>query len=378
VVMVLENNGYPHDIRVRNEAEALVRAGHAVTVIAPREPGQIRREIVGGVAVRRVRIPAADGSVTGILREYAVAHVTLTAAAIGALVRGADVVHLHNPPDTLFVIGLVARALRRRVVFDLHDLAPELFAAKFGSGPVERLLVGAQVAAMRTAHHVVTTNETQRDLALARGRKAPSAVSVVRNGPRRETLGVRHVPRPGALADPRLVYVGTLDVQDGVLELPELLGAPRLAGAHLTVVGDGPARRQLEAALADRRMTDRVTFTGRIPHARVPELIAAADIAIDPAPATPLNHGSTMIKIAEYLAAGTPVVAYGLEETARTALGAALLAPGGDAGAFTDRVAELAADPALRAELARAAGARAEALVWEHSEAVLRGLYATL
>ena len=38
--MLLENNPYPQDVRVRNEAEALAAAGHAVTVLAPRAPGQ--------------------------------------------------------------------------------------------------------------------------------------------------------------------------------------------------------------------------------------------------------------------------------------------------------------------------------------------------
>jgi uncharacterized protein (DUF1697 family) len=44
--MLLENNLYPDDIRVRAEARSLVAAGYAVRVIAPRGRGEPAREVV--------------------------------------------------------------------------------------------------------------------------------------------------------------------------------------------------------------------------------------------------------------------------------------------------------------------------------------------
>ena len=292
--------------------------------------------------------------------------------------RSTTVVHIHNPPDTLFASGMLARLLGRRVVYDLHDLAPELFAAKFGSRKVEAVLVGAQRLAMWTASRVVVTNETQRELAIERGRVARDHVALVRNGPRRATLEIGDAPRPGALEEPRLVFVGALDVQDGVLELADLLTHPGLSRATLTVIGDGPSRPDLERRAAELGVADRLVLTGRVEHARVPALIAEADIAVDPAPGTPLNHGSTMIKVSEYLAAGRPVVAYDLRETRRTAGEAALYAPCGDPGAFAALVASLAADGALRERQHQSARKRAPELVWEHSAPALVALYAGL
>src|SRR5256885_17268262 len=115
--MLLENNPYPHDIRVRREAEALVAAGHRVTVVAPRGEGQSKRELVRGVRVRRFRLREGSG-IVGLLAEYAVAHCALFLAAARELARGCDVVHLHNPPDTLFPVGILARAMGRKVVYD--------------------------------------------------------------------------------------------------------------------------------------------------------------------------------------------------------------------------------------------------------------------
>ena len=103
ITMLLENNPYPHDVRVRSEAESLARAGHHVTVVAPRGRGQSRREAVRGVDVIRFRLP--DGSSRGALGfavEYGIAVLALHLAAVRELARGATVLHMHNPPDVLF------------------------------------------------------------------------------------------------------------------------------------------------------------------------------------------------------------------------------------------------------------------------------------
>ena len=201
---------------------------------------------------------------------------------------------------------------------------------------------------------------------------------VVRNGPRRDTLVPSARTRDGLLAEPRLIYVGELGPQDGVLGLPEMLSRPSLAGARLTIVGDGSCRAELERRLGAAGLAERVQITGYLPHARVPELLSEADIAIDPAPASEFNQLSTMAKIAEYLAAGLPVVAFDLLETRRTAGDGAAYAPAGDLAAFAEEVAGLAADPTRRASLARAGRARAEQLVWERSEAALLAAYSSL
>jgi glycosyltransferase involved in cell wall biosynthesis len=110
----------------------------------------------------------------------------------------------------------------------------------------------------------------------------------------------------------------------------------------------------------------------------VPGLLARADVCVDPAPCNELNHRSTMIKVAEYMAAGKPIVAFDLRETRRTAGGAALYAPCGDVEGFAERIREIAGSQELRLELAGAAQARLPQLLWEHSAAALVGAYGRL
>jgi glycosyltransferase involved in cell wall biosynthesis len=379
VVMLLENNPYPQDTRVRNEAESLVEAGFRVTVVAPRGRAQTASGWVNGVEVCRYRTLWAGRSPLSYVAEYAIAHLQLIARALVALAQGARVLHFHGPPDTLFLAGVFARIARREVVFDLHDSGPELFIAKFGaSASALRALRAAQRQAIRCSSHVVVTNESQRELVHRRSDRATADVSVVRNGPRGREFGEPPPPRQGRLTAPRLVYVGALDTQDGVLELSQLLAAPGLVNATLTIVGDGPLRAELLARCRQQGVERRVTFTGQVPHAEIPRLIAEADIGLDPAPGSELNHGSTMIKVVEYMGAGRPLVAYELRETRRSAGEAALYAPCGDAGAFAKYVAQLADDGERRTQMGDLARRRALGLGWERQAEVLCDVYARL
>jgi glycosyltransferase involved in cell wall biosynthesis len=382
VAMLLENSPYPQDVRVRGEAESLVRAGHEVTVVAPRASGQARGERLGGVRVRRFRLPETPATPLGFVLEYAVANLMLHLAGVAELIRGARVVHLHNPPDTLFGVGFLARLLGRDTVFDHHDLAPELFQAKFGDPRVAAVLRRLERLSMRSATLVLAANESHRELARSRGGVAAERIVVVRNGPPARAFERAGEGRGGRLEAPRLLFLGCMESQDGVdelLPLLELLASNHdLPEAHLTLVGEGSRRPPLEAQAARRGLSERVRFTGRVPHSEVPTLLAEADVCLDPAPCTELNHRSTMIKIAEYMAARRAVVAYPLLETRRTAGEAIAYAECGDLASFAGKVAALAREPERRASLANRGRDRARSLGWDASEKQLLAAYARL
>jgi glycosyltransferase involved in cell wall biosynthesis len=381
--MLLENNPYPQDVRVRAEAESLARAGHEVTVVAPRAEHQPRRERVNGVRVTRFALVDGSGrGVPGFVLEYALAALALHLAAARELARGATVLHLHNPPDILFAAGALYRLAGRTVVFDHHDLFPETVQVKFSSRVAERLAAACQRMTFAVADHVLATNESYGEVARERGGKRADEVTIVRNGPPSAWTRLPVPEREGTLKPIQLVYLGAISAQDGVEGLApvlaRLVGGTTPVDVQLTIVGDGDGRGTVEQALAAHGVAERVTFTGRVAPGRVPELLAAADVCVDPAPPTDVNERSTMTKIAEYLALGKPVVAYDLLEARRTAAGAALLVERGDVDAFAQAIARLARDPALRSQLARAARLRAAALTWEHSERALLSAYEAL
>lgn len=85
------------------------------------------------------------------------------------------------------------------------------------------------------------------------------------------------------------------------------LVADRVQGAclHLLIVGDGPARESLLAQARRRGVADRVTITGIVDRDRVPEYVAAFDIALQPS----VVPYASPLKLFEYLAMGRAIVA---------------------------------------------------------------------
>src|ERR1700730_13771806 len=57
ILMLLENQPYPQDHRVRREATALAAAGYRVSVICPSSAGQCWRESVDDVRIFSLTIP---------------------------------------------------------------------------------------------------------------------------------------------------------------------------------------------------------------------------------------------------------------------------------------------------------------------------------
>lgn len=366
IVMLLANCTYPEDGRARREAGTLVEAGYAVTVICPRGPGQPRHDTVGGVRVRRYRLPTPPGAV-----GYVVEHVWAVLASLVLSLRlargeGFDVVHAHNPPDLLVLVGAVHQRLGRRFVYDHHDLAPDLYLARFGersSRRVHRALRWLEAWCCRAADHVIASNESYAEVERSRHGVPDDRITVVRNGP--ELARLRPQPPDPDLragADLVVTFVGVIGPQDGVDHLLRAVAAldPARRGVRCLIVGDGDAVPGLRRLAAHLGLGDAVTFVGTVPFDDVARYIASADICVEPAPSNPYNERSTMIKIMEYLALERPVVAFDLAENRRTAGDCALYARANDDASLAEMLAVLADDPALRQRLGRAGRQRME------------------
>src|SRR5688572_29242251 len=132
VLLLVENNAYPFDVRVRREALALHGAGFRVFVISPRGKGQAWTENVNGVDVFRFPAPPGGSGLISYVLEFGYATFAMFVLTCWVAIRhGFDVIHAANPPDTLFVIGAVFKLFGKRFVFDHHDLAPETYLSRF-------------------------------------------------------------------------------------------------------------------------------------------------------------------------------------------------------------------------------------------------------
>lgn len=388
VLMLLENSPYPQDDRVRREARTLQEAGHIVTVVAPRANGQRRRETVDGVGV--LRYPAARGGngLLGYLWEYGWSMFATLALTIRMLARpGFDVVHAHNPPDLFVLIALLLKPFGKKFVFDVHDLGPELYDARFngnGRRSVRALLVQCERLSSRVANQIIVTNESYRDVVRSRHGVGDERITTVRNGPDPGRIHpVAPDPRLREGASVLLGYVGVTGHQDGLdyllRALSILTGELEVKGVRCYVMGDGEAMRSLRALSSSLGLEDVVSFTGWLDDVELRRHLSSIDIGVVPDPSNDYNDRSTMLKVAEYMAMGKPVVAFDLPEHRVTAADTALYARPNDERDFALRLQQLITDAALRLSMGSRARERVrDQLEWRHSAPQLLASYARL
>ena len=374
ILMLLENNPYPQDGRVRREATALVEAGYRVSVIAPSKPGQARRETVSGVNVLRYGAPPDGDGVLGYLREYGVALFWAFWLAMRLWRRDRfDVIHAHNPPDLYVLVGLLFRLFGVRFVFDHHDLSPEMYVAHGGGGLLLWLLRWFERLTLRTADHVISTNESYKQVAIERGARAAESVTVVRNGP--DLARVRRVAPDPALRDKGhlIGYVGEMGAHDGVNYLLRALHHLRYemgrTDFQAVLIGTGPSWEALRDLSAELKLDDHVNLTGFVSDEDLIRYLNSAEICVDPDPANPFNDRSTMIKMTEYMALGKPVVCFDLTEHRRTAGEAAIYVADNSIEQFATALVELMDDPERREQMGKLARRRAETRLAWHLQA---------
>jgi glycosyltransferase involved in cell wall biosynthesis len=296
--------------------------------------------------------------------------------------RGFDVVHACNPPDLLLLAALPLKLRGARLIFDQHDLVPELYECRFGRGGLlYRFARLAERLTFRLADVVISPNESYRRLALRRGGKRPEDVFVVRNAPETTRLhpqdgdpdlrrGRRHL----------LAYVGVMGPQDGLDLAVNALGHLRRLRDdwHAVFVGDGDVLEHVRGLAGSVGVADRVEFPGFLhDDAGVRRVLASADVCLAPEPKNALNDASTMIKIAEYMAMERPIVAFDLAESRVTAGRAAVYAEPNDPSSFARCIDGLLDDPERRATMGAVGRDRVEnGLAWEHSQRRLLDAYA--
>jgi colanic acid biosynthesis glycosyl transferase WcaI len=361
-------------------AEALAKAGHAVTVLCARpyypqwqvDPafrgGRLRPCAENGVRVVRlpIYVPRRPDGPRRVLH-----HLSFAAALCPAVVAEA----WRSRPDVVVAIApsllsttvarMAARLLRARLWLHVQDFevgaafATGLLASK---GALARLAHGFERWALRADR--VSTICAPMCAGLARRGVASDRIVELRNWA--EVDDIRPLAAPSAyrqdwgIERPHVaVYSGTLANKQGI-ELV-IAAARRLRHRRdlaFVICGEGPRRDALVAAAAG---LDNLWFHPLHPRERLSELLGLASVHLLPqiAGAADLLLPS---KLTNMLASGRPVVAAAAQGTAlaREVEGCGLVVEPGDDARFAAAITCLIDDPALRARLGATARVRAE------------------
>jgi glycosyltransferase involved in cell wall biosynthesis len=386
IVMAVANNTYPADVRVRNEAQTLAGAGHELTVIAPQGNNQSRLEIVNGVRVVRYPAPPDGRGVLTYAVEFIYVTLATTLAVLFVWMRyGLDVLHVHNPPDTLFFASLLPKLFGKKLVYDHHDLAPELYLTKFdkSGGLVYRVLLLLERLSCQTANRVIVVNYSYLLNDAERNGVKPQHITIVRNAPpMRHTEAVEPDAEISNRAQTVVGYLGHIAHQDGVDHLLKALYHAQTDCGYddwyAVIIGPVDDANPLTHLAQELGITAKLWFTGYRPEAEWRRLLASTDICFVPDPANQLNNKSTMIKMMDYMALGKPIVAYDLRENQVSAGDAALYARASDPQDMARQFVQLAENAVLREQLGAIGKQRIrESLAWEYSAKNLLNLYAS-
>jgi glycosyltransferase involved in cell wall biosynthesis len=385
VLVIVQNLPVPLDRRVWLESQALVAGGYGVSVICPAGPGDAAYEELDGVRIHRYRPPRQARGLAGFVWEFAYCWLRTALLSLKVLRRdGFDAIQACNPPDTYWLLARLYRLTGKKFVFDHHDLCPEVYDARFGGAGrslVRRALLALERASVRSADHLVSTNESYQRVVTGRAGIPLERTTVVRSGPDTRRL-YPQAPEPELKAGRThlCVYLGVMGPQDGVDLIVRaadvLVNQMDRTDCHFALLGFGDCLPELEDLTTRLGLDGWVTFPGRADDAMIRRWLSTADIGLSPDPKTPFNELSTMNKTLEYMAFGLPVVAVDLTETRVSAGDAADYVHEEGPEAFAKAICALLDDPGRRRVMGEIGAARIrDHLGWSHQAAAYVGVY---
>ena len=385
ILIIVENLTMPLDRRVWTEAQTLRDAGYTVSVICPKAGEYTKSyEVLDGIHVFRHPQPFEADGAFGYALEYANALFWEFVLSIWVWFKvGFDVVQACNPPDLIFIVGGFWKYLfGKPFIFDHHDINPELFEAKFSKrGVFHSLLKVFERWTFKTADVSLATNETFKEIAVARGGMDSSRVYVVRSVP--DLSKFRRISPSTTLKNDRkylIGYVGVMGAQDGVdlliQAMADVVHGQGRQDIQCAIVGSGTELERLKAMAQDFGVNDYVTFTGFLSGTDLLAAYSTFDVGVIPDPKNSYNDKISMNKVFEYMAMGIGFVQFDLIEGRRAAGESSLYAADNNPLDLSNKLLQLVDDRELRGRLGSIGMERARALLnWDNERIRLLNAY---
>lgn len=336
------------EIQLERLLPHLEARGVSATVLTRAVASEPRSEAIAGGRIRRTRVAGRSPA----------ASVSFVLGAFGYLVRrrrSVDLVHAHGAFSEGTIV-LLARLLGLPGLVKVLRTGEQGDFEVLATKPLGKLRTRLLA---RTASFVALSDEAVeelRELGVRRDRifEIPNGVDVAEFRPASDAARADLRRRLGLPDGPLAVYAGRLIEVKGVETV--LRALPWVPQLSFLVVGEGPDEARLRQLARAHGIDGRTTFAGAT--RRVHDYLRAADFFVLPSRSEGMSNS-----LLEGMACGLACAATPVSGTAQLlADGRGLLVPAGDVAAWSDALARLAQDGALRAEL----GDRAAAHVRQH------------
>ncbi len=312
-ICMLVHNSYETDNRVRRYAEALAKRGDFVDVIALAGGSiPLGLEEISGVSVFRVQHRVRNERTkwtyaSRLLRFLFVSSVFLTKRH--HRIRY-DVIHVHNLPDFLVFGAWYPKMTGSKIILDIHDIVPELFANKFDAQP-GNIYIGflkfVEKAAAAFADFVIVSNHLWYEKLISRS--VPKEKCAVFLNHVDSALFYR---RDRTRTDDKIIvlFPGSFQWHQGLDLAIEAFAVvrQRVKNAEFHIYGGGDEKTEL-IALTDRLgLNDAVKFCGSVSLESIADVISNADVGVVPKRADSFGNEAYSTKIMEFMSQGVPVV----------------------------------------------------------------------
>ena len=375
-VCIIRQGYFPHDVRVRKEALALIDKGYQVDVICLQDLGEEREEVYRGVNIYRLPMQHRRGSVLNYLYEY-LSFFFLASVKVSSLFfrNRYDFIQVNTLPDFLVFATLIPKMFGAKVILDLHEPAPELWGSIFGFDKkfLIKIVKFAEQISIRYADKAITVSEQMKDNYINRG-ASPSKISVILNVPNLEfspdlykEYYQNHKDGKFSLICHGLIVkrYGQQTLIKAVSLLKDKINSIQL---NITGKGEGEYETELKKLVSDLKLEDYIHFHGLIPFNDLIEMIAKSDIGIVPVERNPYSDLVHTTKMFEFIAMRKPVIisrTRAVEEFFGPDNSCLKYSESGDEKDLARCVLELYKDPETREKMVKNAYAKFESVHWE-------------
>ena len=304
-------SSYPLDVRVRREAEAHIEAGNQVDVLCRTSRGEASLEVVNNVNVYRLKLKRKRAGKTTYILEYLYFYAWSTFKLIMLYFKKKyDVIHVHNMPNFLVFASFIPKLFGAKVILDLHDPVPELFATMFSfydDSPVVTVLKWLERRAMRYADMNITPNVAFQKLFISRG-IPPEKIDIVMNSPDEKIFRLKEQEKKDG--NYVIMYHGAVVKRQGPDILMEAVSQIRnkIPNLKVWIYGEGNFLKVVRDKIKGLALYDIVELKGLVIVDQIAEAINEIDLGIIPNRVNSFTQINFPVRTFEYLVMNKPVI----------------------------------------------------------------------
>lgn len=382
-VCMVTHSYYEADNRVMRYAETLAAQGHHVDVISLRLSDDEEDTVVRGVHVFKVQSRAKDQKGRGA-HLFPVLRFLLKSSWLMTKLhrkRPYDLIHVHSVPDFMVFAAWYPKVTGAKVILDIHDVLPELYASKFGARPdsaIFKVLLWVERVSAWMSDHVIIANDIWRERLIVRSVPPEKCTSIL-NYPDREVFKMRGLRKQTEKFV--ILYPGTLNHHQGLDIAMRAFAriSKEVPQAEFHVYGRGPDRQKLLALAEDLHLGEKFQLHDILPLRQIAAVMETADLGVVPKRGDSFGDEAFSTKTLEFMSLGVPII------VAATTIDKYYFNDSivrffrcGDEDDLSTAMREMIANKQLRAELAHNAFEFAREHDWDHNKFRYLGLVTSL